>query len=156
MLHDAAMPLGAGLWLGEHPEAAVPFEGACLELRPIRGGLSVVGGPRTVLIRPGGTLRVELPNDSAVTIGAVEQRRMERERLFRGDIRLLVLTAAVVLLGLWSDTLQRWSTTHPEVVAELEALPSFFWAPRPEPSVQPQPERHHRVVGFGTEPAHHP
>ncbi|MCB9667895.1 MAG: hypothetical protein H6736_01920 [Alphaproteobacteria bacterium] len=154
VVHSESFALGEGAWVGDHPDARVPFEGAVLHVLPHPSSptaVSVAGGSCPVVLRPGGSLRVEMDDGVAVTLGVVRERRLARESLFAGDVRLLVLTAAVVLFGMWWDTAHRWSRTHPSVVAELEALPALWsraHAEVPGSPVDEGPTKVHQPVRF--------
>lgn len=129
VVHDVSVPLReGGVWLGDHPNAAVVFPGGLLHVAPYPADelgqptVSIAGGSAPVLLRPGGSLRIELENNAALCISVVRERRLAREALPAGDIRLLVLTAALVLLGVWWETANRWADRNPEVVAEVAAV----------------------------------
>lgn len=152
VVHSETLPVDDGVWLGEHAGARVPFEGASLHVvrhphHPL--AVSVAGGSKPVSLRAGGSLRIDLAHGAAVTLEVVREQRLARDGFFQGDLRLLALTAAVVVFGLWWETLDRWSTTHPAVIAELEALPALWSRGGPatsEPAVPTERKEHQPVV----------
>lgn len=124
--------------VGEHPEARVGFPGVTLQVAPVpaeahphvpggvREGGVAVGG---VVITPGRshTVRsrsIEIEFELAPTQESAPWRRPGATPL--ADLRLLVACAAVVVFGLWVETLERWAHTDPGVVAELSALPALW------------------------------
>jgi hypothetical protein len=138
VVHDVSLPVGEGIWLGDHPEAAVVFPGALLHVAPYGPAaertVSVAGGSSPVLLRPGGSLRIELEEGAALQLSLAETRRLPREELPAGDIRLLVLTAALVLFGVWWETASRWADRNPDVVAEVAAVMLGDRSPAETPS----------------------
>ena len=127
------------VWLGDVAAARVNFPHAVLKVSPCSGGLVVEGAERQVTVMPGGNLTLDL-NDVSVHLAVSRVEYLKREALLGGDIRLLVLTGAVVLFGMWWDTAHRWVRTNPEVASELEALPAMWSRLRGGPAEEPQDE----------------
>lgn len=123
--------------MGDAPGAVVSFPGVAIPVSPCPEGVAVGGR----LIRAGERHELDL-GDVRVELRVERAQRLRRERLVSGDPALLVLTGAMIVFGLWWDTVDRWATTNPTVVAELEALPSMWSRMRdaePAPIVEPDP-----------------
>lgn len=119
------------LVVGDTVGSSAIFPGPAVEILPTEGG-ALIG---SVTLRPGGKLTLDL-GEVEVEFTVVRRVRAPRDRLPTGDIRLLVATGAMLILGLWADTATRWSHT-PVVSAELEALPAMWQRFRGEPEAKP-------------------
>lgn len=126
------------LWIGDLSAAEVTFPGAVFRISRVeasaRGpaGVQVHGAEKPITLLPGGNLVIDLSGSDGVGIegfeielALVHRSFLAREKWYLGDMRLLVLTGAVVLLGMWIDTVSRWSRT-PEIAAEIAALPALW------------------------------
>ena len=129
------------LWLGDLQGAAVSFPGVVFRVDRTEVGVVIHGAERPITLLPGGNLRIDLSDrieGFEIELTVVRRAHLARERWYLGDIRLLVLTCAIVLFGMWVETLDRWAHTNPDVAAELEALPRL-WADT-TPDLQPAVE----------------
>lgn len=153
VVHSETTPLVDGVWLGDHEQALVPFHGAALHVIPHPHhplAVSIAGAERPVSLRLGGSLELDLGEGAVVRLEVLREQRLQRDGFFAGDLRLLALTAAIVVFGMWWDTLGRWSATHPEVIAELEALPALWQRIQPDLEVPPaeRARKAHQPVAF--------
>ena len=142
------------LWIGDLGAAEVSFPGAVFRISRIEGprgstGVHVHGAEKPITLLPGGNLVIDLSGAEGVGIDGFEielalvhRTFLAREKWYLGDMRLLVLTGAVVLLGMWIDTVNRWSRT-PEIAAEIEALPAL-WTRQDSHPVEVEPEPTYR------------
>jgi hypothetical protein len=106
-----------GLRLGDTTAAEVSFPGATLVLRHDARGWTV-GGHRLV---PGRSLVLEF-GAFEVSLEGVTGAPNHRLGDDGPDLRLLVATLALVLLGAWADTATRVADRNPAVRATIQAL----------------------------------
>lgn len=135
VIDHQVVDVGEELWLGDLPGAAVSFPGVVFRIDGTESGVVVHGAERPITLLPGGNLRIDLSDridGFEIELSVVRRAHLARERWYFGDVRLLVLTGAIVLLGMWVETLDRWVHTNPEVAAELEALPRLWTVASPD------------------------
>lgn len=144
VVESRALEVAGPFLVGEHPEARVGFPGLTLPVSPLPAEPHPVipGAQREAAVAVGGIVLV--PGQShTLRNGPVEieftVERKEARTPWRSawsapmaDIRLLVASAALVVFALWVETVERWATTDPEVVAELAALPTLWQRAEPE------------------------
>jgi len=107
--------VGDGIWLGSCPEAAVSFPGPALRVVERGNALQVQGR----WLRPGRPVRMRR-GSLEVSLEAVPQRQLERRfELPVPDLRVLVASAAVVLLGAWWEAVGAFLDRHPDAMATL-------------------------------------
>ena len=138
LIEDVVVPVRDGMRLGSHPEAAVAFPGddVLVQLREERVWV------RGRSLGDGDCLAMRL-DDVHVRIEPVTEVLLSRGPVWRGDIRLAVALAAVVLLTMSGQTLRQVLVAKADVsegvVNRVEAL---LLPERVElPEAQPEPER---------------
>lgn len=107
--------VGDEVWLGSAPDAVVAFPGPSIQVRRFGRRLQVQGR----WLDPGRPMHLRR-GDLEVVLEAVEASRQEREwPIPMPDLRVLVASAAVVLLGAWWEAVGSFLERHPEAVAAL-------------------------------------
>ncbi len=107
--------VGDEVWLGSAPDAVVAFPGPSIQVRRFGPRLQVQGR----WLDPGRPMRLRR-GDLEVVLEAVEPTRKERHgSLPLPDLRVLVASAAVVLLGAWWEAVGSFIERHPTAVAAL-------------------------------------
>lgn len=117
------------VWLGSAPAALVAFPGPAIRVRSVGGALQVQGR----WLRPGTQVRMAR-GELEVTLEAVAPaQRTRRADWVVPDLRVLVASLAVVLMGAWFDAVGAFLERHPGAVASLThglrtELASLGWA----------------------------
>jgi hypothetical protein len=107
--------VGDEVWLGSAPDAVVAFPGPSIQVRRFGRRLQVQGR----WLEPGHPMRLRR-GELEVVLEAVEAAHMAPEwSLPMPDLRVLVASAAVVLLGAWWEAVGTFLERHPEAVAAL-------------------------------------
>jgi len=111
--------VGDEVWLGSAPDALVAFPGPSIQVRRFGPRLQVQGR----WLDPGRPMRLKR-GELEVHLEAVEASRRQRSwSLPVPDLRVLVASAAVVLLGAWWEAVGHFMERHPEAVAALTGQP---------------------------------
>lgn len=137
VVDTCTVPMDRARVVGDSPDADAVFPGPVLMVQPTPDGVTL--GPIT--LKTGGRLTLEL-EEVEVEFTVVRRAMLARDRFIGGDVRMLVAMGALLLFGMWWDTMHRWTTHNDEVVAELEALPALWSRIRgeaPEPPADAEP-----------------
>jgi hypothetical protein len=148
VVESRVLHVGDEVWLGEAPCSEVCFPGPSLRVRRINGRLQVQGR----WIDPGHPLKM-CRDQLEVVLEAVPSAGTPQEwsTAWLPDLRLLVASAAIVLLGAWWEAVGSFVDRHPETVAQVfgwstsveasgpSTLPASL-SPEQQPSTRPAPE----------------